>query len=453
MSSLYSISPLTGKYKADVKELEEYFSEFAFIKYKLLVEIEYFIALLQFLGKSKVSANPKGKLRKLYQNFSLRQAKRVKKIEEEINHDTKAVEYFLKERLEKTSFKKYKEFVHFGLTSNDIIDNAYSLMLHDATTSILLPHLTHLQQQLAVLAKAHKKLPMLARTHGQPASPTTLGKEFANFATRMQERTKLLHSAQFPGKISGAVGNFNAHRAAYPDRDWVNFAKSFITRLGLKPKLLTTQVMPKEEIADFLHSIEVLNNIILDLDRDIWLYISFGYFKQRTKRQEVGSSTMPHKVNPIDFENSEGNILIANALLETIAGKIQVSRLQRDLSDSTVLRNYGVALGHSLLAYKSTSRGLEKLQPNRKAISRDLEENPQVIAEAIQTILRREGYREPYEKLKGLTRGQEIATQTLAKFINGLDVADKVKKELLSLKPQTYIGLAKELVDLALKRR
>lgn len=295
MFSLYSISPLTGRYKDSVKELKEYFSEFAFIKYKLLIEVEYFIAFLQFLGKNKFSANQQNQLRKIHQDFSLKSAKRVKKIEREINHDTKAVEYFLKEKLEKTRLQKYKEAVHFGLTSSDITDNAYSLMLRDATTNVLIPQLTRLQQQLGRLAKAHKKVAMLARTHGQPASPTTLGKEFANFATRLEDRIRKLEALQFPGKIGGAVGNYNALAATYPKKDWVGFSQKFVKSLGLTPKIMNTQILPKEEIVDFLNLVSATNNVILDLNQDMWLYISFGYFKQKTKNKKSVLQLCPIK--------------------------------------------------------------------------------------------------------------------------------------------------------------
>ncbi len=447
MDELLAISPIDGRYRKDVAELENYFSEFAFIEYKLKVEIEYFIALVEFV-KRKLAENEEKILREIVSNFSIEDAKKIKEIEGRIKHDTKAIEYFLKEKINVTSLKDQKEMFHFGLTSYDIVDNAYSLMLRDALIDAILPVLKKLSDKLQMLMKDNKDIVMLARTHGQPASPTTVGKEFANFLVRVDERVKRLESFKFPGKLSGSVGNYNALTAAYPNKDWIKFSENFISNFGLMPKIITTQIMPKDDIVDFLNLIATLNNILLDLDKDMWLYISYDYFRQKTKEEEVGSSTMPHKVNPIDFENSEGNLEVANSLLHGIVNKIQISRLQRDLSDSTMTRNYGVVMAHSLLAYKNTIKGLEKIEPNVFKITQDLLENPEVISEGVQTVLRREGYEMPYEKLKELTRGKKVTIQEIQEFIKNLDISENLKQELLRLTPENYIGLAKELINL-----
>ncbi len=446
---LTAISPVDGRYRRATGALADYFSEAGLIRYRVRVEVEYFIALaelplprLKSLDSRKVSG-----LREIYRHFELADARRIKEIEAVTNHDVKAVEYFLAERFEKLGLADYKQFIHFGLTSQDINNTAMPLALKEAWQQVIRPALDRLVKKLRELARQWKDVPMLARTHGQPATPTRLGKEIMVFAERIRGQLHLLEAVPFSAKFGGATGNFNAHLAAYPDIDWVAFADNLVNdRLGLKRTRLTTQIEPYDNLAAFCHGLARINTIALDLCRDIWTYISMDYFKQKIKAGEVGSSTMPHKVNPIDFENAEGNLGVANSLLEHMAAKLPVSRLQRDLTDSTVTRNLGVALGHGLIALGSIGRGLDKLLLNRQALENDLENNWAVVAEAIQTILRREGVKDAYERLKQLTRtNRRITRQTVSEFVSGLPVPEAVKQELTAICPQNYTGI--QLVD------
>jgi len=444
MTTLQAISPIDGRYRNKVAELENYFSEFALIKYRVLVEIEYFIALCE-LPLPQLADFDKTKydtLRNIYRNFSLEEAQKVKDIEAVTNHDVKAVEYFIKEKFDALNLSKYKEFVHFGLTSQDINNTALPLSVKDAM-KVYRKNLTDVTKKLQDLSQAWQDIPMLARTHGQPASPTRLGKEIEVFTERLNQQIKLLDKVPFAAKFGGATGNYNAHHLAYPDVDWQAFGKNLVEKvLGLHHSFPTTQIEHYDHLAALFDAMKRINTIILDLDRDFWSYISMGYFKQKIKKGEVGSSAMPHKVNPIDFENSEGNLGIANAMFEHLAGKLPVSRLQRDLTDSTVTRNVGVPFAHTLIAFQSTLKGLNKLLLNQEKINADLEDNWAVVAEAIQTILRRENYPNPYETLKELTRTNEKVTQkSIADFIETLDVNDKIKEELKQITPQNYTGI------------
>ncbi len=446
---LTAISPVDGRYHRATGALADYFSEAGLIRYRVRVEVEYFIALTELpLPQLKSLDNRQATgLREIYRHFNLDDAQRIKQIEAVTNHDVKAVEYFLRERFDQMGLADYKEFIHFGLTSQDINNTALPLALKEAWQQVIRPALGKVVAKLEELARKWKDVPMLARTHGQPASPTRLGKEILVFVRRIQGQLKLLEAVPFAAKFGGATGNFNAHLVAYPHVDWIAFADHLVNqKLGLKRTRLTTQIEPYDHLAAFCHGLARINTIALDLCRDIWTYISLDYFKQKIKAGEVGSSTMPHKVNPIDFENAEGNLGIANSLLEHLAGKLPISRLQRDLTDSTVSRNLGVALGHGLIALGSLSRGLDKLLLNRQALETDLENNWAVVAEAIQTILRREGMADAYEKLKQLTRtNQQITRQTVSEFISHLPVSEKVKQELTSICPQNYTGI--QLVD------
>lgn len=444
LCSLTAISPVDGRYRSKCERLDEYFSEFGLIRYRLKVEIEYFIALAE-LPLPQLKGIPQEaleKMRNIYRDFSLDDARRVKEIESVTNHDVKAVEYFIKERIS-PELHPYKEFIHFGLTSQDINNTAVPLSVLDALQDVYIPALQELCDKIDGLAGEWEDVAMLARTHGQPASPTRLGKELEVFTYRISEQSELLSATPFSGKFGGATGNFNAHHAAYPDIDWDEFADKFLAdRLGIRREAYTTQISNYDNLAAIFDGLRRINTIILDLDRDIWMYVSMNYFKQRIKAGEVGSSAMPHKVNPIDFENSEGNLGIANALFAHLAQKLPVSRLQRDLTDSTVLRNIGVPLAHTLIAIASTLKGLGKLLLNREAIDADLEANWPVVAEGIQTILRREGYPNPYEALKRLTRTNEaITAKTISDFIDGLDVSPDVKSELHALSPGSYTGM------------
>jgi len=443
LNTLTAISPIDGRYRNKVTELAAYFSEWALIRYRIRIEVEYFIALAelplpQLAGFDK---NLYPKLRKLYLDFNETDALRVKEIEKITNHDVKAVEYFIKEQLADLHIEQYLEFIHFGLTSQDVNNTAIPLSLKDFNEAVLFPRLEGLIQTLAGLADDWKNIPMLARTHGQPASPTKLGKEFRVFVERLQKQVDMLKTIPYACKFGGATGNFNAHHVAYAQVDWPKFGNDFTGSLGLSRSQYTTQIEHYDMLAAYCDGMKRINNIILDLDRDVWTYISMEYFKQKTKAGEVGSSAMPHKVNPIDFENSEGNIGIANALFEHLAAKLPVSRLQRDLTDSTVLRNLGVPAAHSLIAVDATLRGLGKLLLNEDALLADLNKNIAVLAEAIQTILRRENYPQPYEKLKELTRGKEMNADTIREFITGLDVSDAIKQELFALTPANYTGV------------
>ncbi len=444
LTSLSAISPVDGRYRKQLEELAPYFSEFGLIRYRIRVEIEYFIALAEagiFKMPAKVTA---AKLHAIYENLTEEQAQQVKDTEKVTNHDVKAVEYFIKDELEKLDGAAAAEWVHFGLTSQDVNNTATPLLWKEALEEAYLPALLNMIARLRKMAQEWKKVPMLARTHGQPASPTTLGKEWMVFVERLNNQIDLMSYVPFAAKFGGATGNFNAHHIAFPKKDWIAFGNKFVNeKLGLQRMQFTTQIEHYDNLAAHFDSLKRINNILVDLCRDIWSYVSTEYFKQKTKKGEIGSSAMPHKVNPIDFENAEGNLGVANALFEHLSAKLPVSRLQRDLTDSTVLRNIGVPVAHSLLALKSIEKGLGKLLLNEAKLHEDLENNWAVVAEAIQTVLRREGYPKPYEALKDLTRGQESITQkTMHKFINGLDVSDKVKKELLAITPQNYVGVA-----------
>ena len=444
-NQLLAISPIDGRYRKTVDKLKDYFSEFALINYRLRIEIEYFIALCevplpQLKGFDRSKYND---LRDIYLDFSINDAKKIKEIEGVTNHDVKAVEYFIKEKMDDLGLGKYREFVHFGLTSQDINNTAVPLSVKDFIEGEYTTDLGELIVTLSQMAEEWENIPMLARTHGQPASPTRLGKEIMVFVERLDQQLRQLRHIPFSAKFGGATGNFNAHHSTYPDIDWRAFSEDFVNgTLGLSQSWPTTQIEHYDNLAAMFDCLKRINNIILDLDRDLWTYISMDYFKQKIKEGEVGSSAMPHKVNPIDFENSEGNLGIANALFEHLSAKLPVSRLQRDLTDSTVLRNVGVPLGHTHIAIISTLRGLSKLLLNRDKINADLENNWAVVAEGIQNILRRESYPNPYEALKALTRTNEgINSQSISKFIDTLEVSDSVKTELKAITPQSYTGL------------
>lgn len=444
LSPLTAISPVDGRYRGKVEDLDKYFSEFALIKYRVKVEIEYFISLCEIPlpQLENIDKNQFDNLRNIYINFSLDDAKRIKDIESITNHDVKAVEYFIKEEFDKLGLNDYKEFIHFGLTSQDINNTSTPMAFKDAVNDVYLPLLSGLVDILNKFAEDWKDIPMLAKTHGQPASPTRLGKEIKVFAYRIEQQLSQLKSVPFSGKFGGATGNFNAHLIAYPEIDWLAFAKKFLNdRLKIEREEWTTQISNYDNIAAIFDAIKRINTILIDLDRDMWQYISMEYFKQKIKAGEVGSSAMPHKVNPIDFENSEGNLGLANAIFDHLTVKLPISRLQRDLTDSTVLRNVGVPMGHTVIAIYSTIKGLNKLLLNEKAISRDLDNMWNVVAEAIQTILRREGYEKPYETLKELTRTNSVINaESISKFIDTLNVSDKIKLELKNITPHNYTG-------------
>ena len=444
-NALHAISPIDGRYQTKVSALSAYFSEAALIRYRIRIEVEYFIALCELpLPQLKViDRSAFGALRSLYTDFRPEDAQAIKEIEKITNHDVKAVEYHIKERFERLGLGAFKEFVHFGLTSQDINNTAIPLSLQEAVSGVYLPSLKALLQKLEGLAGEWAAIPMLARTHGQPASPTRLGKELEVFAVRLRQQLEGLGTLSHAAKFGGATGNFNAHHVAYPGVDWEAFGRKFVEEtLGLHYSFPTTQIEHYDHMAALFDALKRINTILIDLDRDLWTYISMDYFKQRIKEGEVGSSAMPHKVNPIDFENSEGNLGIANALFEHLSAKLPVSRLQRDLTDSTVLRNIGVPIAHTLIAFQATLKGLDKLLLNEARLREDLEQNWAVVAEAIQTILRREGYPNPYEALKGLTRTHEkIGPETLAAFIDTLQVSTPVKEELKALRPDTYTGI------------
>ncbi|HJE87573.1 adenylosuccinate lyase [Rikenella microfusus] len=448
LNRLTAISPVDGRYRGKVEQLGEYFSEYALIRYRVQVEIEYFIALCEEPLPQLAAFDKKryGALRGIYKDFSIADAQRVKEIEQTTNHDVKAVEYFIKEKMDAIGLGDEREFVHFGLTSQDINNTATPYSLKAATEAIYYPALDELLGKLEELAEAWSSVPMLAHTHGQPASPTVLGKEIRVFVERLGKQLAQLKAIPFPAKFGGATGNFNAHSVAYPDIDWVAFANRFVNgTLGLDRSQFTTQIEHYDNLAALFDAFKRINTILVDLSRDMWTYISMEYFKQKIKAGEVGSSAMPHKVNPIDFENAEGNLGMANAIFEHLAAKLPVSRLQRDLTDSTVLRNIGVPVAHTLIAVSSLMKGLGKLIINREAIDRDLDDNWAVVAEGIQTILRREKYPNPYEALKALTRTNKGITQAdIAAFIDGLDVPEPVKQELRALTPHTYIGIFAE---------
>lgn len=445
LNALTAISPIDGRYRRKVNELAPYFSEFGLIKYRVLVEIEYLIDLVNS-GIAPLADFPKDKfeaLRDVYRNFSEDNALEIKETEKTTNHDVKAVEYFVKARMTDLGLEKYLEFVHFGLTSQDINNTSIPLSLKEAVNDVYRPALEGIIAKLDSLSEEWKDISMLAKTHGQPASPTRLGKEIKVFSERIKIQLAQLNAVDFSAKFGGATGNLNAHHVAFPGGDWVEFANNFVNNtLGLSRSQTTTQIEHYDNLAALFDAMKRINTIIVDLNRDMWTYISMEYFKQKLKEGEIGSSAMPHKVNPIDFENSEGNLGMANAIFEHLAAKLPISRLQRDLTDSTVLRNVGVPIGHALIGFKSTMVGLEKLLLNPAALAEDLENNWAVVAEAIQTVLRREGYEKPYEALKGLTRKNEAVTkETVHNFIDTLNVSDSIKAELKEITPSNYTGI------------
>ena len=446
LNLLTAISPIDGRYRSKTDQLGNYFSEYALIRYRVRVEIEYFIALCELPLPQLEDFNHSlfETLRDIYRNFSEDDAQRVKDIEKVTNHDVKAVEYFIKEQLDKIGdFEKYKEFIHFGLTSQDINNTSVPLSIKEALAEVIVPQVEELIGQLNEYAEAWAEVPMLAKTHGQPASPTRLGKEIHVFSYRLQKQLEAMQKTEITAKFGGATGNFNAHHVAYPKYDWREFGNKFVSeKLGLEREQYTTQISNYDQMGAVFDALRRINTIIIDLDRDFWMYISMEYFKQKIKAGEVGSSAMPHKVNPIDFENSEGNLGMANAVLGFLAQKLPVSRLQRDLTDSTVLRNVGVPMGHAVIAVQSTLKGLRKLILNEEKLQQDLDNTWAVVAEAIQTILRREAYPNPYEALKALTRTNEKMTeQTIHAFISQLEVSDEVKKELMDITPWNYTGV------------
>ncbi len=446
LTELNAISPIDGRYRSKTAPLANYFSEEALIKYRVLVEVEYFIALceLPLPQLQNVQKDLFPELRKIYTDFSTEDALWIKNTEKTTNHDVKAVEYFIKHKFDQLNLSDYKEFIHFGLTSQDINNTAIPLSTKDAFEQVYMPTFIQLINKLKELSIEWKDIPMLARTHGQPASPTRLGKEIMVFVVRLEEQLRLLNNVPFAAKFGGATGNFNAHKIAYPQNDWRVFGENFVEGiLGLKHSFPTTQIEHYDHFAAFFDALKRINNILIDLDRDIWTYVSMEYFKQKIKAGEVGSSAMPHKVNPIDFENSEGNLGIANAILEHLAAKLPISRLQRDLTDSTVLRNVGVPFGHTIIAFEATLKGLNKLLLNEAKFAEDLEHNWAVVAEAIQTILRREGYPNPYEALKDLTRTNDVINQvSIHAFIDTLNVSEDIKNELKQITPSNYLGVS-----------
>ena len=446
LNVLTAISPIDGRYRGKTEPLAEYFSEYALIRYRVRVEIEYFIALCELPLPQLEDFNHKlfDQLRDIYRNLTPAEAQRVKDIEKVTNHDVKAVEYFIKEELDKIGgFDRYKEFIHFGLTSQDINNTSVPLSVKEALEQVYYPLVESLIEQLHDYAEEWKTVPMLAKTHGQPASPTRLGKEIMVYVYRLEEQLRALKDTPVTAKFGGATGNFNAHHVAYPQYDWREFGNQFVSeKLGLEREQYTTQISNYDWLGAIFDAMRRINTIVIDLDRDFWMYISMEYFKQKIKAGEVGSSAMPHKVNPIDYENSEGNLGIANAMLQFLAAKLPVSRLQRDLTDSTVLRNVGVPMGHALIAFESTLKGLRKLILNAEKLQQDLDNTWAVVAEGIQTILRRESYPNPYETLKALTRTNEgITAETIAHFIDTLDVSEAVKEELRAITPSTYTGI------------
>ncbi len=445
LNQLNAISPIDGRYRGKVETLASFFSEEALIRYRVKIEIEYFIALceiplpqLNSFDTSKFDA-----LREIYQNFDVEDAQAIKEIEKVTNHDVKAVEYFIKKKFDVLGLSSFKEFIHFGLTSQDINNTAVPLSLKEAMNEVYVPQYFQVLDKLKELTSEWSEIPMLARTHGQPASPTRLGKEINVFVERLKEQFNLLNDIPSAAKFGGATGNYNAHKVAYPNIDWKAFGQQFVQKkLGLHHSFPTTQIEHYDHMAALFDTLKRINTIIIDLDRDFWTYVSMDYFKQRIKEGEVGSSAMPHKVNPIDFENSEGNLGLANALFEHLSAKLPISRLQRDLTDSTVLRNIGVPFAHTMIAFQSTLKGLDKLLLNKEKFEQDLENNWAVVAEAIQTILRREGYPNPYEALKGLTRtNTRINQESIAAFIETLDISEGIKEELKAITPSNYTGI------------
>ena len=445
LTELNAISPIDGRYRSKTISLSPYFSEEALIKYRVLIEVEYFIALREadLPQLAKIDKSIYDSLRAIYKNFSTEDALWIKETEKTTNHDVKAVEYFIKSKFDGLGLQDYKEFIHFGLTSQDINNTAIPLSTKEAFENVYLPGLVSVIAKLKELAMEWKDIPMLARTHGQPASPTRLGKEILVFVERLEEQMRLLFNVPFAAKFGGATGNYNAHKVAYPTTDWRKFGSDFVENsLGLHHSFPTTQIEHYDHFAAFFDALKRINTILIDLDRDIWTYVSMDYFKQKIKAGEIGSSAMPHKVNPIDFENSEGNLGIANAIFEHLSAKLPLSRLQRDLTDSTILRNIGVPMGHTLIAFEATLKGLNKLLLNEEKFAEDLEKNWAVVAEAIQTILRREGYPNPYEALKDLTRTNTVINkEAIHNFIGTLKVSEEVRAELMQITPSNYLGI------------
>ncbi len=445
LTALTAISPIDGRYRKTTEPLDIYFSEFGLIRYRVLVEIEYFILLSEFglPQLPEIDVAKKIALKDIYLNFSIDDALKIKETEKTTNHDVKAVEYFIKDKLNELGLNEYTEFVHFGLTSQDINNTSIPLSLKDATSNQLIPALNGIIEKITELSKEWKDVSLLAKTHGQPASPTKLGKEMYVFVERLTIQLNQLKNIPFSAKFGGATGNFNAHQISYPTKNWVEFGNNFVNKiLGLNRSQFTTQIEHYDNIGAYCDALKRINTILIDFSRDVWTYVSMEYFKQKLKAGEIGSSAMPHKVNPIDFENAEGNLGLANAILEHLSAKLPISRLQRDLTDSTVLRNLGNPLAHALISYSSILKGLNKLILNEKALQHDLENNWAVVAEAIQTVLRREGYPKPYEALKDLTRTNTHVTQdSLIEFINGLNVSEAVKKELKQITPHNYTGI------------
>ena len=452
LTPITALGPLDGRYEKKVAVLREFFSEYALIKFRVQVEVEWLIALSLEPGIAAClpfSADTISQLRARVTAFALTDAERVKTIEATTNHDVKAVEYWLRETFaDNVEIERVKTFIHFACTSEDINNLAHGLMLKAARDQVIIPALTHIHEKLTKLAHVNAALPMLARTHGQPATPTSVGKEMANVAYRLQRAGSAIANVVMLGKINGAVGNYNAHIAAYPELDWIRFAKNFVENLGLEFNPYTTQIEPHDYMAELFDAVARANTILIDFDRDIWSYISYGYFKQKVKAGEIGSSTMPHKVNPIDFENSEGNLGLANAVLRHLAEKLPISRMQRDLTDSTVLRNMGVAFGYALLAYESLTRGLDKLEVNPSRLAEDLNANWDVLAEPIQTIMRKYGIADAYEQLKDLTRGKGgLTVEAVHSFVKTLPISESDKHTLISMTPASYIGAAKDLAE------
>ena len=452
LSALTAISPVDGRYGSKTSELRSIFSEFGLLKYRVEVEVRWLQALSKQSEIAEVPAfddEANQLLDSIVANFDESHASRIKEIERTTNHDVKAVEYFLKERVAQNSaLNEVNEFIHFACTSEDINNLSHALMLREARENVMLPYCQKLLDAIDALTEEYKTVPMMARTHGQPASPTTMGKEMANVKARLARQVKQIADVELLGKINGAVGNYNAHLSAYPDLDWHAFSESFVTSLGITWNPYTTQIEPHDYIAELFDAVARFNTILLDFDRDVWGYIALGHFKQKTIAGEIGSSTMPHKVNPIDFENSEGNLGLANAIFGHLATKLPVSRWQRDLTDSTVLRNLGVGVGYAVIAYQATLKGISKLQVNEQSLLDELNDNWELLAEPIQTVMRRYGIEKPYEKLKELTRGKKVDQQIIAEFIDGLDMPDEAKASLKAMTPANYIGMAEKLVEL-----
>ncbi|MFN8578780.1 MAG: adenylosuccinate lyase [Candidatus Sericytochromatia bacterium] len=447
MNELEALSPLDGRYSKQTKELSNYFSESSLIKYRIRVESEYLLSLLEFLKLNEINEEQKTQIKDFWKTLKLIDYENVKQIEQITNHDLKAVEYFIKHFLKQNDMENIKEWVHFGLTSEDINNIAYNLMLKDSLENIVFPQIKELILKLIDLTKKFKEIPMLSRTHGQPATPTTLGKEFAVYLNRIIEQFKSIKNIKLKAKLNGATGNYNAMYFAYPDKDWISFSKNFIESLGLTQNIATTQIESHDTLSEIFNSLSRINNILIDMNTDIWYYISLNYFKLLKKDEEVGSSTMPHKVNPIDFENSEGNLGLSNSILNFLSDKLLKSRMQRDLSDSTVLRNIGVALAYSLIAYKSCLKGLNKIVPNTEILNQDLERNINVITEGIQTVLRVEGIENPYEKMKELSRGNNLTYEDLHKYLDTLDINPNSIKKLKNIQVNQYTGLANLVCD------